>query len=145
MSFKPVSGNLVFIKPSQITVDAQLLLQFKGNFANKFATDKPHRKYEVLEDFEASEVVVRDKTTKKDVVKFAARTIKKGEIIVLNTFGSLHSQMSELKVETILQLTYKGESELTDGAYKGKNAHSCSISVYDDSDVSQDEFLANLG
>lgn len=53
---------------------------------------------------------------------FKVRT-EAGELLILNTAGSLASQLSRVETGTYVRVTYKGKSKIKSGPQKGKSAH----------------------
>lgn len=61
-----------------------------------------------------------------------------GKILVLNSNGSLDSQMEKVEEGETISVEYNGKSLLTKGPYAGKEAHGVSVNVVEMSEVEED-------
>ena len=59
------------------------------------------------------------------------KTAKKivGQIIGLNSNGMLDKAMDGVEIGEIVQVTYNGTSEITEGKYKGKESHLVEVDI----------------
>ncbi len=100
-------GNLSFVRPAQLAKDGVtgVVAQgiYEGTLENKFDAGKP--------DFK-----VRDDA---------------GNLIILNSAGSLAKQLNRVAVGSYVQIIYKGKTEMTQGKMAGKQSHSFVVLIAD--------------
>jgi hypothetical protein len=55
--------------------------------------------------------------------------LKEGDVVGLNSCGSLDKAMEGLDVGTTVQITYTGQIILEKGKFAGKAAHTCEVAI----------------
>lgn len=56
-----------------------------------------------------------------------------GDIVGLNSMGSLHYKMEDVPLGAVVRIEYTGKTTLEKGPYEGKEAHTCSVAVDENS------------
>ena len=98
-------GNLRFIRPKELadagTTGVVAEGIYEGSQPNSFDTTK-------------SDYKIR---------------LDNGDLVIINSSGSLAAQMAKVAVGAFVQVTYLGMKVLTQGKMKGKNSHSFVVGI----------------
>lgn len=122
-NFKQVKGMRKYRKWDQYAEGDVLICKLRDTYKDKFRNDC----YEV-------EVIEAD-------FHEAEENFAEGDIVGLNSMGSLHYKLEDVPMGAVIRLEYTGKTTLEKGPYEGKEAHTCSVAVDENSLATEAESI----
>lgn len=117
LSGKPIK----FKKWEEYAIGDVLLCKYVKTTPNKFNESKPNHVVEVIETF------FKDKKS----------AWTEGTHVCLNTMGKLDKALEDIKPGDVFQITYNGTAVITQGKFKGKEAHDVDVVLMESSDETE--------
>lgn len=114
-NFKQVKGMRKYRKWDEYSEGDIVICKLRDTYKDKFRNDC----YEV-------EIIETD-------FHDADANFKEGDIVGLNSMGSLHYKMEDVPLGAVVRIEYTGKTTLEKGPYEGKEAHTCSVAVDENS------------
>lgn len=114
-NFKQVKGQRKYRKWNDWAEGDVIICKLRDVYKDQFRNDC----YEV----EAVECSFED----------ADEEFKEGTIVGLNSMGSLHYKLEDVPVGAVVRIEYTGKTTLEKGPYEGKEAHTVSVAIDENS------------
>lgn len=124
-NFKQVKGQRKYRKWDEYAEGDILICKLRDTYQDKFRNNC--YEVEVIEsDFQDGE------------------NFKEGDIVGLNSMGSLHYKLEDVPLGAVVRIEYTGKTTLEKGPYEGKEAHTCSVAVDENSIGSEAESIKKV-